>query len=126
MKRNFLVTLILALAAISAPAATPHTGSVAFPASSDSTPTNPGTTQIYWAPGACPASGLGSLPWNQATASGQPSYTVLNPYVITLPSPGTYCFYVTFTTGGATSAPSNTAGGSANPFPTGSITVTVQ
>lgn len=124
MKRT-LLSLALLLAASPAFAAQ-HTLSLSFNASTDSTTANPGTTQIYWAQGACPASGIAGLTWNQATATGAPGYTAASPYSINLPSAGTYCAYVTFTQGGAISVPSNTAGGSAAPFPVGTVSVSVQ
>lgn len=124
MKRIFLFASLLGFA-LSAHAAQ-HTMSLSFGASPDSTTQNPGTSQIYWAQGPCPASGIAGLTWTQATAAGAPSYSLANPYVVNLPGAGTYCAYVTATIGGATSVPSNTASGTATPFPVGAITVTVQ
>lgn len=122
-----ILPLVLLTVSIPLWAATNHTASVSFTASADSSTTVPGNTQIYWAQGACPTNGgVTGITWTEATGVGLPSYTAANPFVIGLPSAGTYCVYVTATIGGAVSNPSNTAGGTAAPFPPTAVTVVVQ
>jgi hypothetical protein len=116
-----LASLLVLLLAIPAFAAS-HTASITYTASSDSSIGTPGTVTIYRAVGACPASGLGSLTFAQVTSTAPAG----GPYTDTLPGVGTYCYYATATISGATSIPSNTGGGSANPFPPTTFTVTVQ
>jgi len=115
--------LILAILAVAIPAfAASHTATLTYTASSDSTTGNPGTVTVYRATGACPASGLGSLTFTAVTTTAPSG----GPYTDTLPGPGTYCYYLTATISGATSSPSLTGGGSANPFPPTGVTVVVQ
>lgn len=99
-----------------------HTATLTYTASSDSTTATPGTVSVYRAVGACPASGLGSLTWTLVTSTAPAGGT----YTDTLPTAGTYCYYLTATINGATSAASNTGGGTASPFPPSLGTVVVQ
>ena len=120
MKR--LILLALLLLASSAFAQTSHTATLTYTKSSDSTTANPGTVSVYRAVGVCPASGLGTLTFTMLTSTASPGGT----YTDNLPGPGTYCYYLTATISSATSGPSNTGGGSANPFPPVLGTVVVQ
>lgn len=121
-----LVSLALVFAGMAHAQTGAHSAKLSWAASADSTSANPGTVAIYQASGACPASGLGSLTFATVTTTAAPSATAANPYIVTSLTPGTYCFYLTATIGGATSGPSNTSGGSTSTFPPTSFTVVVQ
>jgi len=70
------------------------------------TSTAPCTVLVYRAPGACPASGIGTLTYAQVAslASGYSwAWSDGGPLAA-----GTYCYYATATNGGGVSSPSNT------------------
>lgn len=114
-----LLALALSLPALAAS----HTATLNYTASPDSTTASPGTVDVYRATGACPSSGLGTLTFTKVDTTPQPP---AGSYVDTLPGTGTYCYYLIFNQNGASSAPSNTGGGTANPFPAVLGTVVVQ
>jgi len=123
--KKILATLTLALLAPIglAAAQTTHTVAMSYTASTDSTTANPGTVTAFYATSACGTSGQ---TFAQLAANGPASDTAAAPWKVNLAGPGTYCFYVEAVIGGASSVPSNTSGGSANPFPPAAFTVTVQ
>ncbi len=101
---------------------TAHTAKFAYTASTDSTTQNPGTVTAFAANGAC-----GTTQTFASVQTGGPaSATVANPFTVNLSAPGTYCFYLEAVIGGASSTPSSSVGGSANPFPPTAVTVVVQ
>lgn len=116
-----LLSLFVLLATIPAMAAS-HSVQLTWTASPDSTAQNPGTISIFRANATCPATGIGTLSWTLITSTAPAA----GPYTDSTVSTGNWCYYVTATIGGATSAPSNTAGGSASPFPPQTLQITIQ
>ncbi len=105
MKRIVVLLCLFALAIGFAHAQTGHSVQLKWTASADSTTTNPGTVTVYRASAACPASGIGTLSYTALTAAAAPA----GPYTDSAVTPGTFCYYITFSVGGATSPASNTA-----------------
>lgn len=111
---NILLILAIIYAALSltgpmASAQTAHSAAVSWSAPSDAISSS--TYNVYRAPGACPASGLGTLTFVKLNAT---PITGLS-YTDTTITVGSWCFYGTQVQNGVESAPSNTAGGNVSP-----------
>lgn len=95
-----LLNLALLMMATSALAQTAPVVELTWQASASSTAADPGTVQVYRAPGACPATGL---PQNYTVIDG--SAPAGGPYMDAA-SAGTYCYFLTATIDGVASGPS--------------------
>lgn len=103
--KHLIAVLFFVGLCIGAASAASHQVKLTWTASIDSTSANPGTTNVYRATAACPASGIVGVTFAKI-ASGQPAG---GPYTDTSVTSGaTYCYYVTAVIGGAESSPSNT------------------
>ena len=108
MKTRILLLTIFVLSLSAHAAAAQHSVTLNWIASTDSTTATPGTVTVYRATAACPASGIGTLTYTALTTTAAAG----GPYTDSAVTTGvTYCYYLTATIGGATSGPSNTAGG---------------
>ncbi len=98
--RALLAVALLATASLHAQ----HTVTLSWSASPSSTPTNPGTIQVFRSTGACPASGVPASPTSLTSAA-----PAAGPYVDSAVAPSTtYCYYVEAIISSAESTPSNT------------------
>ena len=120
MRKTLLLALFVMLASV---AHAQHSVTLNWTASSDSTTSSPGTVNVLRAVGTCPASGIGTLTYTTLTSTAPAG----GPYVDSAVTAGaTYCYYLTATIGGATSGPSNTAGGTIPTAAPSTLTITVK
>lgn len=110
-----LVAVALILLPLSTYAQATHQAVLTWAAPSDAVAGS--TYNVHRASGFCPATGLGSLVFTTVNAAPITALT----YTDTGLAIGVYCYFVDQTQNGATSLPSNTAGGGVRPN-----TVTIQ
>lgn len=115
-----LVAIILTAGSVSAQVA--HSVTLSWVASLDSITSNPGTTSIFRAPGACPASGISGLTFTKLASNQSPA----GPYTDSTVTVGTWCYYVAADIGGAESGPSNTFQAPILPAPPTTLTAVVK